>query len=470
LSNDLVLVIDLGTQSMRGTAVDRDGRVHFSRTYPIHTDREGARCEQDPRVWRGCLENIVTEARGAHGESIRATVATGTLSGLVCVDGNGEALGPAIMYGDQRSCMQAARIEADPAFPNWGGWRAHSCDFLPQLLYLAEEQGHVYGRAKHVLDATGYLNYLLTGEATMDAYTRFHCYANPGGEGLPEGLFSNLGLDRMKLGDVHTMGQRIGNSDVIAASYDSVCAYQGAGLSRPGDALDISGTVTSFGVLQDGVVADDRRRVYSLPWNDGQWLLRGSTAMSGGVLEWVLREIVRGEFDEFDGLVGESRPGANGVIFLPFLAGERAPIWNEKACGTFFGLTPATTRADLARAVYEGLCYSLRHIQSVVEELGAAVGTVRIAGGLARNDTLTRIKADITGKALRPMRNLELTTLGCVAIAGCALGWYESMEESQQHLLSFCPDVEPDSKLQSKYDEGFERYRKLVEVLEPVFR
>lgn len=469
---DVILVVDLGTQSIRGTALDRDGHVWFQRSHPIATDREAGRCEQDPLVWRDRLHELLAEAHRSLGSRIRAMTATGTLSGLVCLDDGGRPLRPAIMYGDQRSRGQAARIQADAAFPNQGGWRAHSCDFLPQLLYLAEQEPEIYRRSRHVLDSTGYLNFLLTGQMTMDAYTRFHCYGDPARHDLPSALLRNFGLEASRLGRLAEPGEMLpgpGGTPVIMTTFDSVCAYLGAGLSAFGDALDISGTVTSFGVLHSRCVADPQRRVYSLPWTGGNWLIRGSTAMSGGVLEWARREIVGGGFEEFNALVGQSRPGSGGVVFLPYLAGERAPIWSENACGTFFGLRPETTRADMARSVYEGLGFSLRHIQTVIEEQGVTIGTVRLAGGLARNGFLNRIKADITGRTVRTVRNLELTTLGCAAVAGVAVGWYADLEDAHGRLLELCPEITPDPGVAEIYGESFRRYRDLVTALGPLF-
>ena len=445
--------------------MDRHGHVAFARSYPVTTHRQGPICEQDPLEWRTSLEKILAEA-GPLNSQIEAIVATGTLSGLVCLDANGAPLRPAIMYGDQRAHPQAQRIQSEYA-AHTAGWRVHSGDFLPQLLAIAEQSPDIYRQSAHVLDATGYLNFLLTGRPTMDAFTRFHCYAAPNESGLPVELFHALGLDPGKVGAITAIGDKLpATRPVIAASFDSVCAYLGAGLQNPGDALDISGTVTSFGVLHPHQVIDPARRVYSLPWAN-QWLVRGSTATSGGVLEWARREIVHGDFTRFDQLVQESPPGANGVLFLPYLAGERAPIWREGATGTFFGLTVNTTQADLARAVYEGLCYALRHIQTVIAGCGVPIGAVRLAGGLSRNGTFNQMKADITGKELFPLEDPELTTRGCVAIAGVSLGWYYDLAHAQKTLLTVGKPIVPEQN--PAYEAAFDRYLALTEALMPLF-
>lgn len=489
MTDGLILVIDLGTQSIRGTAVDRRGNIVFTTSRPVATDREGPRCEQDPAAWERSLNSILEEAGALKclGGRIQGMVATGTLSGLVCLDSEGRVLRPAIMYGDQRSRPQAERIRAMDVFQDANtrsGWRVHSGDFLPQLLWVAEQEPEVYARSTTVLDCTGYLNLLLTGKRTMDEFTRFNCYSSPRAAELPVELFAALDLDTGRLGMLREAGARIGalrsevarrtglpECPVFTCSYDSICGYLGAGLSAEGDALDISGTVTSFGVLHGEQVIDPASRVFSLPWASAEsWLVRGSTAMSGGVLEWARREVVGGDFSRFNEMVEASGPGAGGVVFLPFLAGERAPLWNENATGTFLGITPNTSRADMARAVYEGLCYSLRHIQMVIETRGVRIGAVRVAGGLARNSVLNRLKADVTGKTLQVLENAELTTLGCVAVAGASLGWYRDLAEGQRALVKVRHEVVANPGAQRHYAAGFARYLSAVEVLDPLFR
>ncbi len=489
MEHGAMLLVNLGTQSLRGTVLNRQGNRLWHLSLPMSTRREGPVAEQDAFDWKSGLHCLLSELgkRRELASEIHAIAACGTLGGAVMLDNDGEPLRPALLYSDARADSCAAEIEQSAAFGalrRETGWRAYAGDLLPQVLWLAREEPETYARARTILDSTAYLNWLLTGCASLDAYSLLSCYARPSHLELPRQLLAELGLDIRKFGEPaaigavlgsllpeHAMAYGLPSCPVVSIPYDSMTAYLGAGLRSEGDALDISGTVTSFGVLHPAQFIDGSRRVYSFPMPGEQgWLVRGSTSMSGGALEWARGELIGGGFDQFDGLVRESPPGARGVLFLPFLAGERAPLWTAGARGVFFGLTALTTKADMARAVYEGVCCSLRHIQSVMESGGVRIGSVKIAGGLSHNALLNRIKADITRKTLVPFKDQELTTLGGAAIAGRAIRWYGSLEEAGEALLRTCRPVEPDPANAALYDRQFRLYVQLVEQLMPLFQ
>jgi sugar (pentulose or hexulose) kinase len=463
----MILVIDLGTQSFRATVLDKTARRVWEWSRAIDTHRDGVIAEQDPNHWRDALFAALAAIRSEDSlaSQIRAVTCSATLSGLVCLDAEGHPLRPAILYGDRRPASQLPVIESLEEYRT-SGWRAYSGDFLPQLAYLRNEEPQTYAAAHLLLDATGYLTYLLTGQPTLDRYTTFTCYADPTAKpALPASLLQQLGIDAGKLGRVVNAGDSLGavlQAEVISVSYDSTAAYLGSPLNCAGDALDISGTVTSFGVLSPARIVDPRRRVFSIPYGS-QWLVRGSTAMSGGVLEWARQALVDGSFEEFDRLVSTAPPGANGVLFLPYLAGARSPLWEPSASGVFHGLTPQTSRADMARAVYEGLCFSLQHIVATIESCGAPVHTIQLGGGLSRNALLNQMKSNITGKPVSPQQDNEVTTLGSASIAARAIGWLAANE-------SYCTlgnAVLPDPALQQVYGDAFTRYCELASHLFP---
>ncbi|MEP7365232.1 MAG: FGGY-family carbohydrate kinase [Acidobacteriota bacterium] len=467
----MILSVDLGTQSFRATVLDKAGREVYKWSRAIESNREGAVAEQNPEDWRAALFDALGAIAAQPGlaAEICAVTCCATLSGLVCLDGEGKPMRPAILYADRRPASQLAAIESLDEY-RASGWRAYSGDFLPQLAWLRSEHPQVYAGAHRFLDATGYLNFLLTGRSTLDRYTAFTCYADPREQSLqaslPTPLFAKLNIETNKLGEIVAPGAWIGpvlpgfgleRARVVSVSYDSTAAYLGSRIAEPGDALDISGTVTSFGVLTARRTVDAKRRVFSIPFGD-RWLVRGSTAMSGGVLEWARRVLAFQDFDEFDNAVSAATPGSGGVLFLPYLAGARSPVWEPSACGVFHGLSAQTSRADMARAVYEGLCFSLQHIIETIETCGAPAATIQLGGGLSRNSLLNQMKADVAGKRVRPQLDTEVTTLGSASIAARALGWLESEE-------SFCkagPPIEPDATRHQEYARSFASYRELV--------
>jgi len=489
MTAELILLIDLGTQSLRATVLNRSGERVFSKSLPVSTRRQGECHEQAPTEWgAGMLELLA--AVGAERDlagSIRAIAACGTLGGMVAVDGRGEPLRPAILYSDQRPSACIGELEATAYFQELQrqtGWRVFGGDLLPQVLWLSRQEPYVYGRAQFLLDSTGYLNFVLTGQASLETYSGYGCYAQPNSPGVPSGLLRKLGLEPTRFGTAVASGDLLGRlrpevasqaglpeCSVFSLPYDSITAYLGAGLCEPGDALDISGTVTSFGVLHPAPIIDCERRIYSIPLPAGtNWLVRGSTSSSGSALEWARREFLGDGFGAFDGLVAASPPGANGVLFLPYLAGERAPLWNASARGVFFGITGSTTRADMARAVYEGLCFSLRHIQSVMRSNQVPIGKVKLTGGLSQNHLLNTIKSDVTGMTLLALRDHEMTTLGAASIVGRALGWYADDREASAALLAVEQEYAPNPAHAGLYDQQFSTYVELAARLTPMFR
>lgn len=463
----MILIFDLGTQSFRATVLDRTGERQFEWSCPIESTSRDSIAEQNPLDWKNALFNAI-EALKQNNQltsQIRLITASATLSGLVCLDDEGQPLRSAIMYADRRPASQLPAIESHSEFQK-SGWRAYSGDFLPQLCYLRNEEPHIYSRSRWLLDSTGYLNYLLTGQTTLDRYTTYTCYADAAKRDLPAQLMEHLKIDKSKLGRIVDAGESLGvahnfeSVPVISVSYDSAAAYLGSQLQHPGDALDISGTVTSFGVLTNTRMVDPARRVFSIPYGN-QWLVRGSTAMSGGVLEWARQTLFDGGFDQFDQAVSASPPGANGVTFLPYLAGARAPLWEPSACGVFHGLSAQTTRADMARAVYEGLCFSLDDIIATIESCGVPVTSIRLGGGLSRNALLNQMKADITGKTVLPLVDQEVTTLGSATVAARTLGWLKAGESFSKAGAA----IEPQQSVALEYQEAFTRYRKLTATL-----
>jgi xylulokinase len=305
------------------------------------------------------------------------------------------------------------------------------------------------------------MNFLLSGRATINAYTALRL----GSEqtvlprlGLPVGFFGEAVRIGADLGPLRPKLQaRLGWSaiPIIAATFDSKCAYLAAGLDRVGLGLDISGTVTSFGAWSPRPVVDPVLRVYPVPYNDG-WLMRGSTAASGSVLEW-MRALLDADFATLDGLVSATSTDPDGALLIPYHAGARAPLWQPRARGQMLGLSFDTGRAGIARATYESLGLSLRHVVETIEALGVRVDEIRLAGGLAVNPTLSQVKANILGKQLVALEKTELTTLGLAAIANVVRGRYPDLPAAARQLVRpgrrFIPD--PDRR---PYDTLFARY------------
>jgi len=449
-----VLAIDLGTQSLRLTLMSATGDSLWSYIRPI-ASRVGAGIqEQDAAEWR---EYVIAGLDSASKHNIvpDAIVACGPLAGFVPLGLEGEILGAAVLYNDVRSerFLGIVGDGVDREAP-----RNTIADPLPHALRLRSDERTTFAAMRHFLDATGFLNFVLCGEATLNAYTALR---------LDPARRAQLGLDAVPFGRRVETGQIIGTLraelaaslgwpalPIVAAPFDSKCAYLGSGISRPGDALDISGTVTSFGVVAERRIADAGQRIYSVPFGSS-WLVRGSTAASGSVIEWA-RSLLGIDVETFDALaVGEI--GGNDALVVPFHAGARAPLWQPHARGLAVGIDLATDRSALARGTYLGLALSLRHIVETIESNGAAIRTLFLAGGLAKSPVLSQFKADMLGRPVIALSQTELTTAGLAAIGATALGLYPSLSDAAVAFakggVPYMPRLAPDAA-----DQLYRRY------------
>lgn len=470
-----ILTVDLGTQSLRVCALTSAGERLWSWSRAVDSQVDGEVFEQHPAQWRSLLESALAEAASAAPRP-DVIVATGPLAGWVALDADGEPLTQAVLYPDRRAAPDVARVEQalqeHPASETLG-LRVYTPDPLPQWLRLRREQAGLAARTRHFVDATGWLNHCLTGEAVLNHYTALRLYdgALRGALEVGDDVFGRVAALGETIGSLRAgWAERLGWGavPVVSAPFDSKCAYLAGGLAEEGDGLDISGTVTSIGVRAKQPVRDAERRIYSVPF-DGDWLVRGSTASSGGVLEWAREQLLDADFSWMDAAAARAEPGARGLLFLPFHTGERTPLWNPHARGALLGMSLNTDRGDMARAVYEGLAFGARHVLVTMNSCGAGVRSLRLAGGLARNDLLCQIKADVTGLPVLRLADHELTTLGLAVIGSVAAGAWPSHFAAAQAFVQVGTRFAPRPEAVREYAACFERYVAAVQALSPTF-
>ncbi len=464
-----ILAVDLGTQSLRVSAVSTDGKTLWRWSRPVASSIDGPRSEQDPAEWSTLLDEALAEA-GRSGVRPAAVAAAGPLAGWVPMTGE-RALGPAVMYFDNRAAADVARV-ADVLAGRPEAPRPTVADPLPQLLRLHRDDPETARAMDRLLDATGFLVHRLCGEAVLDPYTAIRLFD-------PD-VTACLGIDTTVFGRVASLGEQVGilspryadllgsgTIPVIAATFDSKSAYVASGLAAAGEALDISGTVTSFGVLSPQRIVDPGKRVYSVPLDEA-WLVRGSMGGTGSVLEWARADLLGQDFAAMEAGIADTPAGAGGVTFLPFHSGTRAPLWNPHARGALVGLGLDTGRPAMARAIYEGLCFGLRHIADTMAENGVMLRDVRLAGGLARSDLLSQMKADILGCPALRLADHELTTAGLVVIAATSLGHYPDRRAASRAIVDIADRFTP-APDRGRYEAPYRRYRTAVDALLPTF-
>jgi xylulokinase len=255
---------------------------------------------------------------------------------------------------------------------------------------------------------------------------------------------------------------------VVAGGLDAACGTLGAGVVSPGQTQEQGGQAGGMSICIDQYAADPSL-ILGFHVAPGRWLLQGGTTGGGGALKW-LRETMCPEasFWEMSSLAEKAPAGSGGVTFLPYMAGERSPLWNPKACGVFFGLNFGVTRGQMIRACMEGVAYALRHNLETAEAAGAKADTLRAMGGSANSRIWTQIKADVTGCRIEVPASDTATTLGAAILAGVGTGVYGSFEEAAERTVSVKMTYAPDPEMRAVYDKGYETYRKLYPALEEI--
>jgi xylulokinase len=242
-------------------------------------------------------------------------------------------------------------------------------------------------------------------------------------------------------------------------------------MTRAGDAMDPGGSAGGFGVYWDRAleVPGSFSTIAPLP---GLFSIGGAMAATGRALDWYRVDVLGGGLST-EALIEEAgtvRPGADGVVFLPYLAGERSPLWDPEARGSFVGLTLAHRRGNLTRAILEASAFAIRHVAEGIVEAGADVRTMRVCGGPARSETWNRIKADVTGFPIEVPATLETAVAGAAILAATAVGAWPDLPSAIHGMTKVARRIEPDAARRERYDATYRAYRALHPAISPILR
>jgi len=448
-----VLGIDLGTSEAKVAAFALDGRlVGLGRSAYTMDTGPGGRAEQDPRDWWAAVSAAVRSI-DLDGIDVRAICGTTQGPTLVACDDEGTPVRPAITWQDRRA--------GDTGF-----------GLLPRMAWLAREDSSAATRAVWLLPAWDALGLWLTGEAAtaLQGHERppaaddLEAHGVRAGQ-VPPGRAVGSVLGGLRTGAAGALGLRSG-TPVIAGVNDGAASMLGAGLRHPGDAVDTGGTSGGIAICTDRPVSVEGLFLApsALP---GRWIVGGAMAALGASLDW-LRTAVLGDAWSLEALFAEAAavpPGSDGLVFLPYLAGERAPIFDDTARGAFAGLTLGHRRGHLFRAVLEGAAFATRHVAEPLAAAGAPILELRLAGRPTPGDLWGRIKADVLGAPAAVPAIGETAVLGAAILAAAGIGAVPDLEAGVERMTAVARRIDPDPGLRAVYDEAFGRYLALHPAL-----
>ncbi len=495
-----LLGIDLGTTSIKVSLFSEDSNLLGSRSsgYPIDVPHPGY-AEQNPLDWwNGFLQatQALHEAFPEDFPHIAAIGICGQMHTQVYLDGQDNILRPAITWMDQRSAEIVARLHQD----------AEACALLaaetsndvsttysaPQIKWVQENQPEVWSRVEHILVAKDYLKYRITGQRATDyAEASGTLLFNVAKQQWSQPAFDLFGIPRRMLPDVQPCDTIIGHvlpevsqltgipagTPMVNGSSDNTASALGAGMVQPGQVTLIIGTAGVISVCAGRPLADERR--LTLCWNYAlrdHWAILGIMQTAGASLEWFKNAFDpqsgsgSGDvFDQYNAAAQAVPEGSGGLVFLPYLNGERTPYWDSDARGVFFGVNLKTEKAHFIRAVMEGVSFGLRNNIETVESLGVKINEVRAVGGGLKSPVWLEILAKILRRPVFTVTTPDTGNLGNILMAGKAIGLYADYAEAVQRMVAVdqvisYPDGSP------VYEKQYRTFLDLYQHLKPVYR
>ncbi|HUP03039.1 MAG TPA: xylulokinase [Bryobacteraceae bacterium] len=488
------LGIDVGTGSSRALLVDARGAVLAGYT-AAHEDMKMERplwAEQRPENW---WDAVVEAIRGVlakaavSGRDVRGIGLSGQMHGLVCLDDSGAVIRPSLIWCDQRSQAQVDFVNAKLGRDNVVKYTANPVltgFTLPKLLWVRDNEPANFERTRHMLLPKDYVRYRLTGEfatevsdasgtAVFDVVNRKWSYE----------MMDGLGLDRAILPKCYESSEVTGRitrqiaeltglaegTPVVGGGGDQASSAVGNGIVEAGI---VSCTLGTSGVVfahMEKVAYDPAGRVHTFCHAvRGKWHVMGVTQGAGLSLQWFRNQLAPGTpYDTLTAEAAQSPAGAQGLFWLPYLMGERTPHLDAQARGGWVGLTNKHTRADLIRAVIEGVSYSQRDCLDIIEELGCAVSAVRGSGGGAQSAFWRQLLANILNKRVATLETQEGSAYGAALLAVEGSGEFGTTKDVCHRAIRETDSVSPVAADAGFYGKAHKIYQALYPALKPIY-
>ncbi|MCA1011892.1 xylulokinase [Halobacillus halophilus] len=487
-----IAAFDLGTSALKGILLDREGHRANEQSIEIETKYGlNGEVEQQPEQWWQALQTILSiwkDTTPGRVEAITAVTFSGQMEDVIPLDPSGTASN-AILYSDTRADQEARFIQSKkPLLSNITGNAIRSSTPLAKLLWMKKHQPPQYQSTKaFVFSAKDYLIHKLTNEIVTDPVTA----ATSGLMDLnerswSEELLSDFSIDASKMPRLLEPEEEAGKitaqvsqvtgfsveTPVLCGSGDAGAATLGAGALYEGDLYLYLGT-TGWAAAPTKESANKIDGVFTLSHlPEGTNISIAPLLNAGNVHQWAVHtwgDQTESPYDNFEKMAAASPAGANGVLFLPYLHGERFPVMDPEASGAFVGLNPAVQKSDFARAVVEGLCFSCcQVIESLSEK---QEGMMTIIGGGTRSRVWTQTLATILNRPIRVPNESEYSTvIGAASTAFISMGWVEDYAEFTKKYIDtlgaevFRPEQENRETYKSQYDRYLRLYPSLKET------
>ena len=487
------LGIDVGTGGTRAVIADETGKILASASSehaPFRTPHPGW-AEQAPEDWWRAAQEAITAAiqlSGKPGNEIAAVGLTGQMHGAVMLDASGSVLRPALIWCDQRTGPQCdwlhehigrerlIELTCNPALPNFT---------LTKLLWVKQHEPEIFARIAHILCPKDYVRYRLTGTLAMDVQeasgtllldVTHRRWSSEVAQiaGIPEDwlpqLYESPEVCAQITASATATTRLVAGTPVVAGAGDQGAGAVGMGILQPGAA---SATIGTSGVVFAATAEptqDPLGRLHTFCHAvPGRWHVMGVTQAAGLSLRWFRDTFAPGE--SYDGLshaAADIPPGSDGLLWAPYLLGERTPHLDSQATAAFVGITASHTAAHFTRAVLEGVAYSLRDTFTLFEDLGIPVSSVRLGGGGARGPLWRRIQTDIYGYPVEILAAEEGGAYGAALLAGVGVNNWPTVDAACAASLEVAQRLTPDPAAAQLYNKAYSSYQRIYAALKTI--
>ncbi|MCK4478209.1 xylulokinase [Candidatus Bathyarchaeota archaeon] len=485
-SSPYLMGIDIGTEGCKAILFNAKGKslARSYQEYPIIVP-EPSWAEQDPHLWWNAVRKTVsdiTKKVNVHPGQIECVSLAGQSPVLVPVDKRGNPLMNAIIWMDRRAVRQTRTITRivgiteDPSM------------ILPKIIWVKEQHPQVFRKAHKFLQSTDFIEYKLTGNFVTNWLNAITCHFDVSEDRWSETVLNQLEIPIQKLPDVFRPTEIVGTvteqasretglkkgTPVAAGGIDAYMAMIGVNALRTGCACEITGSSTCLMIPSNRKVSDPEGRVKCEPFPmlPNFWVTWGVMSSTGASLKW-FRDTFgypSESYEDLDVEAAKAPPGSQRLIFLPYMMGERSPIWNPTARGVLVGLSLNHSRKHVVRAILEGCAFGIRHNLETIEGLGAEINEIRSCGGAARSRIFGQIKADVTGKPIIIPEEIEATALGAAIVGAVGVRVYGDIKEASENMIKVKSRINPKKTSHKKYTSSFQMYKDAYLYLKEYFK
>ena len=487
---NLYIGIDLGTSAAKLLLMDAEGHVLniVSKEYPLEFPKPGW-SQQDPEDWwKAVMEGIPELLDGFDGASVAGIGCGGQMHGLVILDGEDNVIRPAILWNDGRTEKQVEYLNETIGREQLSRWTANIAFAgftAPKLLWVRENEPENFAKIVKIMLPKDYINYILTGVHACDYSdasgmllldVEKKCWSREMLDicGVREGQMPRLVESYHCIGTVKPeMAAILGISPdvkVAGGAGDNAAAAVGTGVVGQGGCNISLGTSGTVFISSDSFGVDPNNALHAFAHADGGWHLMGCMLSAASCNKWLCEDILKTtDYAAEQAEITRDRLGRNHVFFLPYLMGERSPINDTNARGTFIGMTMDTSRGDLVQAVLEGVAFAIRDSVEVAKSLGIPLTSSRICGGGAKSQLWKTIIANVLNMELECLESEQGPGMGGAMLAMVACGEYDSVGAVCGRFVRTASRVKPDRELAERYERRYRQFREIYPACRELF-